>query len=76
MMANKRLVNLLCNMVALTLSMFLISFSSLHIISYGEHLADAAIAVFTYFGIRSCCLMGVSLFQWFHGGNNRIPLDK
>lgn len=75
-MANRRLVNSLCNMVALTLSMLLVSFSSLHVISYGEHLADVAIAVFTYFGIRSCCLMGVSLFQWFHGRNNCTYLDQ
>lgn len=75
-MANRRILDPLCNMMALTLSMLLVSLSSLSIISYGEHLLDAVIAVFTYFGIRSCCLMCVSLFHWFHGGNNRIHLDK
>ncbi len=75
-MVNRRLLNPLCNMIALILSMLLVSFSSLSIISYGENLVDAVIAVFTYFGIRSCCLMCVSLFHWFHGGNNRINLDK
>ncbi|CAI0966467.1 hypothetical protein [Serratia entomophila] len=75
-MANERIINLLCNMMALVLSMLLVALSSLQVISYGEHLADAAIAVLTFFGIRSCGLMCVSFFRWYQGGNSGAAPDK
>lgn len=69
-MANGRFITLICNMIALTLSIFLVSHSTLNVISYGEHLPDVAIAVLTFFGIRSCCLMCVNFFHWYNGGNS------
>lgn len=35
--------------------------------SPGEHLTNAAIAVFMGLGVRSFCLMCVSFYHWYNG---------